>query len=1288
MQRIAQFIAVFASIWCFLPHTSAQNQWNVERTLQWPNAPKTFETPERSISIWTFKGSTTTRIFGRLPVWSERFPIASDGTAELSLLNTQFAAIKLENPDFLPEQDVQLSWKVEQEREKYYLRVQILPLRKAGVGFERLERFTLQVSFTGTPTANFSSDRNPPLTYTSALADGSVYKFGITKTNVVKLDYNYLKNDLKIANIDQLDPRTIRIYGNGGARLPERAGDAQTDDLIENAIKIVGESDGKFDQSDFILMYGEGPVVFKHDPTSAGTRITGTVNIYSKESYYFLKTGTGNGLRIPEVASIDAGGVVATEFDDVIRLEEEEVNLLDFYSLAQGSGQDWFGDYFKEARTKNYSDKFKFPNAVVGSTGRIRASFVGRSNTQTTARLTVDDLITTRTIPGVNTAENEGQYGQEAQFTGTFNVTKDQPNVQIDYLQTAGLSEGWIDYIELQVRRKLLYTSGSSLIFRSLESLSQPVTEFQVSGAGATGLMVWDITDGQLPRDQKLNISGSTATFGARTDVTLRNYIAFGTSDAVKPDITVGAIPNQNIHAHDHQDLAIIYHKNFKEQAERLAQHRRIFSGFETVTVDIDQLYNEFSSGKKDPTAIRDYAKMLLERDARFKYLLLFGDGSFDPRTISDAGGGDFMPVFETPESLQPIYAYPSDDYFGLLSDNEGSPLDGALDISVGRLPVTTAEESKAVVDKIIAYDNDPITLGDWHNRTVYLADDEDGNVHLSQTEDLERMTRQRVDFLNSDKIYLDAYQQVATSGGQFYPEAKKAFNANFFKGNLIVHYIGHGGPRGWTQERTIDNNDIALWGNDHRCPLIISATCSFGGYDNPRFLSGGEQSLLKAKNGAIALFTTVRAVYISGNNLLTDAVESVIFTRENNKYRTLGKVLSDAKNTLGGNDDNSRRFTLLGDPAQTLALPEYRVATTTINGKQYDATNPDTISALEQVTLTGEIRDTSGNLVQGFNGRVFVTVFDKPQKLQTLGQDPNSQVVQFEVQRSIIFRGAASVTAGRFSVAFTTPKDINYAPGQGKISYYAENGTPLDAAGSDRGFIVAGISNTINDDQPPFVQVFMNDDKFVTGGVTDSNPRIYAKVSDDYGINITGTSIGHDLTGVVDANVQETIVLNDFYQSNLDNSKAGTVTYPLNNIKPGLHKVSVKAWDIANNKGEGFTEFLVATSADAALDHVLNYPNPFTTSTNFTFEHNLVGQVLDIQVRIFTVSGKLVKTILHQSNASGYRVNDVHWDGKDDFGDDIGKGVYVYKVAVRGTDLTGKKSEIESKFEKLVILK
>jgi hypothetical protein len=420
--------------------------------------------------------------------------------------------------------------------------------------------------------------------------------------------------------------------------------------------------------------------------------------------------------------------------------------------------------------------------------------------------------------------------------------------------------------------------------------------------------------------------------------------------------------------------------------------------------------------------------------------------------------------------------------------------------------------------------------------------------------------------------------------------------------------------------------------------------------------------------------------------------VQSVIFQRFNGKYLTLGDILRTAKNSPSisqmDNLDNARRFTLLGDPAMYLALPEYRVATAKINGHAVVAGKPDTLKALMPVDIEGVVTDTMNNTLTGFNGKVYVTIFDKAQNLQTLGQDAGSYVRTFTVQRNAIFKGSATVTNGAFKISFIVPKDINYAYGNGKIGYYAENGTPLDGAGGDRNIIVGGNANLIKDDQPPLVQPFINTEDFVFGGITNRDPKLLVKCSDDHGMNVTGVSLGHDLTAVLDDNVLETIVLNDFYESEKDNFKKGQAVYPLRNLSTGRHKLRVKGWDIANNAGEGYTEFVVAEDGKAALAHVLNYPNPFTTNTSFQFEHNLSGQVLDVQIHVFTVSGKLVKTIMHSAPADGFRVTDINWDGKDDYGDVLARGVYLYKVKIRGLDTAGGTVTAESAIEKLVILK
>jgi len=1270
-----------------MPLVYAQSAVPFGRTIEWNAAPSEFNLASGDIvSFWTFKGATFSDEAPGLPVFSERIPLSSRSELSVEIASMQFETFAFKpigNDQALLSDEVKVQVTLEQERDRFYARVRLVPIRKAGNGYERVRTFSLNIRVAAIPTP--LQERGGPYTHTSALSTGTIYKFGVAQSGIYKLDYAFLKNELGITNLDNIDPRTLRLFGNAGGMLPERNSDARADDLTENAVLVVGEADGKFDQGDYILMYAVGPSPWVYRPGAVDPQLTVRTNLYDTRGWYFIKTGDGNGLRITEQASV-AASAVTESFDDFRRVEEDKVNLLDFATSAQGSGKKWFGDYYYQTRERNYD--FNFPNLVPGSVARVRAEFAGRCNVSTVVRLLAGSTTLSKTINSVDVSNNEASFAGLGVLQGSFQPGSDQFDVRIQYQEIAQQSEGWLDYIEVNVRRQLKM-AGSVMEFRDLNTLAQPSTTFRLSGASAN-VTVWDITDPRVPLVQQKTQNSGTVEFGANT-TTLKSFIAFYDNAVFpKPETVSGKLPNQNIHALENLHMAIIYHPDFEGQANQLAEHRRTFSHLDVATVNIFQLYNEFSCGAKDPVAIRDFAKMLYDRNPeRFEYLLLLGDGSFDPKNNTNTTANlDFIPVFETPESFSPITSYPSDDFFALLSDNEGGSLSGALDIAVGRLTVGTPSEAQIVIDKVMAYDKSPSTLGDWHQRTLYLADDEDSNVHINQAEDLATATAATEDWFNVDKVYFDAYQQVATSGGQRYPDAQSAINSEVFKGALLLQYIGHGGPRGLAQERVVTNNDIAGWENPGRYPLIITATCSFGGYDDYSLVTGGEQALLKPGSGAVALFTTVRAVFIGGNNILTDAVQRYIFKRVNGQYRSIGDILKDAKNSLTSDQDNARRFTLLGDPAMFLAMPEYRVATTKINGHEVGAGQPDTLKALMPAKIEGIVTDTLGNLLSAFNGKVHVSVFDKAQTLRTLAQDESSSVKEFQVQRNTIFKGVATVTNGLFSIDFIVPKDINYIYGAGKISYYAENGTPLDAAGADKSVIIGGNANQIQDDKAPVVTPYLNTDAFVNGGITDNNPKVLVKCSDDHGMNVSGTGLGHDLTAVLDGNVLETIVLNDFYVSEQDNYRRGQAIFPLRNLTPGRHTLQVKGWDIANNPGEGYTEFVVAEDGKAAIDHVLNYPNPFTTNTSFQFEHNLAGQLLDVQISIFTVSGKLVKTIQHAATPDGFRVTDIQWNGLDDYGDRLARGVYLYRVKIRGTDVSGTTATAESEFEKLVILK
>jgi hypothetical protein len=377
----------------------------------------------------------------------------------------------------------------------------------------------------------------------------------------------------------------------------------------------------------------------------------------------------------------------------------------------------------------------------------------------------------------------------------------------------------------------------------------------------------------------------------------------------------------------------------------------------------------------------------------------------------------------------------------------------------------------------------------------------------------------------------------------------------------------------------------------------------------------------------------------------------------------------------------------MLGDPSQRLMIPQYNVATTSINGKSVKNTNVlDTVGALNRLEIEGEVTDSLGKLLDWFNGTVYPTIFDKELTLKTILTGKNYSQ-NFKTQNRTLFKGSATVRNGKLRFECVIPKDIDYNLGLAKISYYATNEIN-DAAGSDKAHLVIGGAgkNPIKDDKPPLVEVFMDNEQFVSGGTTSNNPTLWVRLTDDTGFNISGSSVGHDMKAVLDDNTQNTYRLNDFYEAVNDDSRKGKVKYPLAKLQEGLHKISVKAWDSANNPGEGSTEFVVAGSGKGALEHVLNYPNPFTTSTKFQFRHHLAEINVKVQVRIFTVSGRLVKTIFTDATTEDGRVTDVAWDGKDDYGDDLAKGVYVYKVNIqspRNANLTE-----ESDFEKIVILK
>ena len=508
---------------------------------------------------------------------------------------------------------------------------------------------------------------------------------------------------------------------------------------------------------------------------------------------------------------------------------------------------------------------------------------------------------------------------------------------------------------------------------------------------------------------------------------------------------------------------------------------------------------------------------------------------------------------------------------------------------------------------------------------------------------------------------------QVSTPGGQRYPDANRDLNLAVQKGALIINYTGHGGELGLTHERVLGVSDINAWTNIDNLPAFVTATCEFSRYDDPERISAGEYVLLNPNGGGIALFTTSRLVYAAPNFTLNQNFYRKLQEEQPWGLPTMGDVIRMTK-VLSGFAANNRNFVLLGDPAQRLSYPEHKIETTFINGPIDN--QADTVRALQLVTVKGRVRKADGNLFTDFNGVVYPTVFDKPDSIICLRNDPqNSFGFKFSAQRNLIYKGKATVKDGEFEFSFVVPRDIAYKFDHGRISYYAE-GNNTNAHGRSNEIVVGGsLLGTTVDNDGPGLRLFMNDDKFVFGGTTDESPLLLAFLTDSNGINTVGSGIGHDITAILDGNTGSTISLNDYYQADLDSYRSGRVAYPFKDLSEGRHTLRLKAWDVHNNSSEGYLEFVVAGSAQLALQHVLNYPNPFSTRTSFFFEHNRPCGNLNVMVQVFTISGKLVKTINEDMVCNGYRSNPIDWDGRDDYGQTIGRGVYVYSLRVRTDD-------------------
>lgn len=1162
------------------------------------------------------------------------------------------------------------------------------------------------------PSARSAVITNPHLNVArSALADGQVFRIPITEEGVYRIDRDLL-SALGL-NPDNVEPNNLQILGNGGRPVPALNSDSRIADLAENPVFVRGGGDGRFDSGDVLLFYAAGPVTWAWNSATGWEH---TVHPYSVENAYFLKVGTQAGLRVSSDPFQSADGMPVFSQVTGRYVEDFEEQI---WSRDHESGSDWMSNTIRSGGTRQLLTSVSPPNLLAGALRyRVRAAIASNPRAQVTFE-SDGQVLGQRVAPNtiVNLPERPAASPLVASFDGSSQAGQGL-NLTMRLVEQINEPQAAADYVQVFYPKSLNGASGY-LRVAGPDDVSGP---HALAFSGFSGApQIWDVTDPRLIRrlaPQDVDTDPIVRLDRSEGEAP-RELVAFVESAAMPltADL-IAPVPAQNLHGiSGFPDLAIVAPPEFMEAAEELADMRRA-EGLEVVVAQTAQIYNEFSGGVPDFRAVRDWFRFLYDRattdEQTLRFGLLFGDGHYDYRGIAQREGSlkNWVFPFETDESLNTDATFTSDDYFGLLDANEGiwrytnfwARSFERVDIGIGRFPVQSLAEARMVVDKIRRYES-PATFGRWRTQYTFVADDgptgldgsqDDADLHVQNVDQVAELIRQGIfSAINVKKIYAESFERVFLNGFRI-PEAKAEINATLNEGTLLFNYSGHGGPDGLAQEEIFTKDDAGLLTNRNALTIFVTATCSFGWWDLQNDQSGAEVLLLNPNGGAVALLTTVRLVYTSGDTTslnagLNRALNIELFRQDpDGGARRLGDALRSTKNTDVGLQGNSRKFNLLGDPSMRVGFPPREVAVEAINGIDLE-TNTAPLKALDRVTITGSVRDGFGNPDSAFDGVVSLTVFDAVRNVPLIRQVrmPNPY---YRIREDLIWRGEAQATAGQWSATFVVPKDISYSNQPGRVSAYATSSAE-HGFGFTESLIVGGTSDTPPDDGVgPEIRLFLNDTTFVAGETTLPSAELIVKLYDESGINTVGAGVGHEILLVVNGDESGAQDIGEGFSSEPGSYQRGEIRQPITFDEPGPGTLSVRAWDVLNNSATADLDFVVADDEVLRLSNVYNYPNPMNRRTRFVFEHNQTpGTTARVRVRVYTLNGTPVKTIdSDEALPSGILTSgpvQILWDGLDDDLDRLATGIYLYqlRVEVDASDGTTQTSEV---VEKLAVIR
>ncbi len=1144
--------------------------------------------------------------------------------------------------------------------------ISVLPLKKAGDLVLRLKKYQLAYDFAELKSP--MKDDTPEWKTSSVLANGNWLKIATTQEGVYRLTYE----DLQQAGInpDALNPEYFALFGNGNKMLPEENRLERPDDLTENAIQIIGAEDQSFDEGDYLLFYSPGPVYWRYNFFTG--KFDHQINYYSDTTFFFFTpefTQPGKRIVNQEEATGNAA-IVITEFHDYAFHEEDHESLI-------LSGKEWYGEMLT-ANDPSVTFNFEFPHLNQQKAIYLDVELAGRSITE--------DSYFSISGNGVNLIDStkvfklsvdNPMFARDLSSSASFFSNSNQVTIGVDYLASESSSRLWLNYIRINAISKLEW-ANKPLSFRLAPVDSLPdVVELEITGI--SDQLIWDVSDPSSVKQQIFRTDAQAAKYKTNTNIEKR-WFAFSIDQSLEID-ALYPIKNQNLHAIEQAEMLIITHPLFEEQANELAALHQELDQLDTKVIDVTEIYNEFGGGVPDITAIRDFIRMVYTRNnTMLKYVLLFGDASYDYKNRI-AGNTNFIPTYQANASLIETQSFVSDDYFGLMGAAEGGYMSGILDLGIGRFPVSNVDDAATMVAKNRYYLQKQQQLsGSWRNNITFVGDDRDNNLHFDQAETLSRQVDTARTTLNVSKIYLDAYPRLTVAGGYRYPQASEALMNQINDGALIINYTGHGGVNGLSDERVFTISHINSLTNLDNMPFFITATCEFSRFDNPDFVSAGEQLLLNPEGGGIGLMTTTRLAFAHSNFALNKKVYASMFDRSDAEFKRLGDILRLSKNPTSSSIYN---FVLLGNPALRLVYPEKEIITTKVNELPVSETEI-VLHSMSYLSIEGEIIDANGQVDSDFNGYLYPKLFDKRTNFTTLGNASNSRVAPFSYFDKVLLETKVTVKEGRFEFQVSLPKDIAYQYGQAKLSYYAVDTVNFtDATGYFNQLEIGGTDPEITPDtQGPEIILYMNTPAFKQGDIVSPDSELWIFLNDPQGINYLGNSIGRDIVLTSLSPNSEKHILNHFFEPVADNFGKGWIRLPMNDLENGEHILSLKAWDLHNNASEAEIRFFVDRKAELAVNRVINYPNPFSDQTAFVFDHGKPGAEFEYRIDIFNIDGRYIISLEGQTAGNGQRSQPIIWNGVDQNGRRIPPGIYVYKLWL--TDEEGIQNSVIQRFVRI----